>query len=153
MNRKRVLWPLLLAAAFSLGVLVAQVQAGAIFLPLVARASTGQETPTPTGTVRVVSVHYDALKQGFYGELVNETACTVHVPRVYLYLLDADGLPVADNLATLKVRFISPGERMPFHLDWGNLPPAWDSNVIAIALTWSPIERLTVERPQLVEGE
>lgn len=50
MNRKRVLWPLLLVAAFGLGVIVAQVQADSIFLPLVASASTGEETSTPTTT-------------------------------------------------------------------------------------------------------
>jgi len=38
MNRKRLFWPLLSAAAFALGVLAAHVQAANIFSPLVARA-------------------------------------------------------------------------------------------------------------------
>ena len=69
MNRKRMLWPLLLVAAFALGVLTAQVHAGDVFFPLVAKASTGM--------VRVENVHEHTSDREGYGELVNDTGCTV----------------------------------------------------------------------------
>lgn len=159
MNRKRVLWPLLLAAAFGLGVLAAQVQAGAIFLPLVARASPGQETPTPppSGTVIVESVHYYRylLTYHFYGELVNDTDCTVSVGRVTLYLLDADGLPITNKTACPMAPILSPGERTPFQIYWYgpvyDPRPAWDSYVVQV--DWDPIDRLTLESAVLTPGK
>lgn len=153
MNCKRVLWPLLLVAAFGLGVIVAQVQAGAIFLPLVARASTGEETPTPPppGTVMVQSVHYDASKQRFYGELVNYTACTVSASGVILYLLNADGLPVANMTGYSMAPLLAPGERTPFRVYWYDPLPAWDSYLIYP--DWDPVERLTVQSAAFTERQ
>jgi len=153
MNRKRVLWPLLLAAAFGLGVLVAQVQAASIFLPLVAKASTGQETPTPSGTVRVVSVHYYAQTYGgrFYGELVNETPNTVCLAGVTLYLLDADGLPVNSYEASPMASILAPGERTPFLVASLFGFPDWASYVVYVA--WDPIGSLAVESVLLTETE
>jgi len=153
MNRKRVLWPLLLAAAFALGVLAARVQAGAIFLPLVVRAWDGEPvaTPAPSAMIRAESVHYHALRQCFYGELVNETACTVSMAEVTLYLLDADGLPIGDQTGYLMAPILSPGERTPFQVYWLGIIPTWDSYVVTVQ--WDPIDRLTIEGTQLVEGE
>jgi len=153
MNRKRVLWPLLLAAAFALGVLAAQVQAASIFLPLVAKASTGQETPTPTpqDMVRVQNVHYYASKQRFYGELVNETTCTVSAARVTLYLLDEDGLPVTNKTGYPMASILSPGERTPFQVYWYDTLPAWDSYVVVVH--WDPTHLLTVESAVFTKGD
>lgn len=135
MNRKRVLWPLLLVGAFALGVLVAQVQAGTIFLPLVARASTG--------TVSVENVHWQWRDRKYYGELVNETSSTVSASRVAMYLLDGEGLPVASAMGYSMAPLLSPGERTPFVVRWYDPLPEWESYVIYPE--WDPVDRLTVE--------
>ncbi|GAI80384.1 unnamed protein product [marine sediment metagenome] len=153
MNRKTLFWPLLLAAAFTLGVLAAQVHAGAIFLPLVTRAWDGEPvaTPPPPGTVMVQSVHYDASKQRFYGELVNYTACTVTASGVTLYLLNADGLPVANMTGYSMAPLLAPGERTPFRVYWYDPLPAWDSYLIYP--DWHPVERLTVQSAAFTERQ
>lgn len=145
MNRKKALWPLLLAAAFTLGVLAAQVQAATIFLPLVARASTGEETPTPPppNTVMVQGVHAHWRDKEWYGELVNYTTCTVSARGVTMYLLDADGLPVGNATGYSMAPILLPGQRTPFRVSWYNHPGDWDSYVIYPK--WDPIDRLTVE--------
>ncbi len=110
MNRKRVFWPLLLVGAFSLGVLAARVQAGTIFLPLVARASTAEDT------VRAENVHYQASQDVFYGELVNNTACTVSAARVTISLRNAEGRYVAGKTGYTLVPILRLGERTPFRV-------------------------------------
>jgi len=140
MNRKRVLWPLLLTAAFALGVLAAQVQAANIFLPLVARASTG---PTSSGTVRVENVHCHWGDKEWYGELVNETDCTVSAPRVAMSLLDEGGLLVGNATGYSMAPLLAPGERTPFVVRWYNHPGDWESYVISPE--WDPVDRLSVE--------
>lgn len=156
MNRKRMLWPLLLAAAFGLGVLAARVQAGAIFLPLVARAWDGEPmaTPVPPGTVRVVSVHYYVHIYGstlFWGELVNETPYTVCLAGVTLSLLDADGLPVRSYEGSPMASILAPGERTPFLVDPYSGIQAWSSYVVYVG--WDPIESLSIESAVLTETE
>ncbi len=143
MNRKRVLSPLLLAAAFALGVLTARVQAGAIFLPLVAKASTG--------TVRVENVHCHFGDREWYGELVNETGCTVNAPRVAMSLLDDAGLVVANATGYSMAPLLAPGVRTPFVVRWYNHPYDWESYVISPE--WDPVERLTVESALRTSGK
>ena len=153
MNRKRVLWPLLLVATFSLGVIVAQVQADSIFLPLVASASTGEETPTPSGTVRVENVHISSSMFMSYlrGELVNESGHAIHAAGVLAYLMDADGLPVANAIGRSMAPILLPGERTPFEVRQSGHWPAWDSYVVYPQ--WAPIDRLAIESVVLTETE
>lgn len=153
MNRNKVLWPLLLAAAFTLGVLAAQVQAGAIFLPLVANAWDGEPvaTPPPTGTVRVKNVHYYASRYEMWGELVNNTPCTVTAWGVRLYLLDVDRLPVADARGYSLAPILLPGERTPFRAYWYAPLPAWDSYVAVVH--WDPVDRLTIDSAVFTKDE
>jgi len=148
-KRTRMLSALLLVVAFALGVLAASVQAGDVFLPLVVGANTVQETPTPLGTVKVENVHYDASHEVFYGELVNETPCTVSAAGVTLYLLDADGLPIGNETGDSMAPILLPGERTPFRVRWYDTIPTWDSYVVTVY--WDPIDRLTIERMDATE--
>lgn len=151
MNRKRVLWPLVLAATFALGVLAAQVHAGAIFLPLMAKASTDEETPTPppSGTVRVENVQLDSSQSAYYGELLNDTGCTVHVSRVLMSLLRAEHLPVVNMTGYCMAPLLSPGERTPFRVPWYADPYSYESYLIQP--DWQPVDRLTIESAVLTE--
>lgn len=140
MNRKRLLWPLLLMGAFALGVLAAQVQVGTIFLPLVAKASTG---PTSSGTVSAENVHCHRTQRECYGELVNETGCMVTAPRVAMYWLDDDGLSVNKMTGRSMAPLLAPGERTPFVVRWYD--PLPDSQSYLIYVQWEPVDRLAVD--------
>ena len=152
MNRKRVLWPLLLAAAFSLGVLVAQVQAANIFLPLVAKASTGQETPTPSGTVRVVNLHHyvRGATHHFLGEVVNETGYTVGIGDVKIDLFDADGVLVGTVRVACLAGVIPPGQRVPFETYESSL---WPFVLLTSTVPWWEVDYLTIEQKALTKGD
>lgn len=149
MRTKRALWSLALAFVFGLGVLAAQVRAD-LFLPLVWGVGA-QTTPTPTvepsGMVRVVNLHCHASEGQVYGELVNETAHTVRVEGVNMYLVDAEGLPVGNQTGSAMVPLLLPGQRTPFVVDCRDGLPAWDPHVIYVS--WDPIDRLTVESASL----
>ena len=144
-RRTRTLSALLLVVAFALGVLAASVQADDVFLPLLVTASTSQQTPTPSlpGTVRAVNLHFNPTRQTFYGELINETLCTVSVGQITLYLLDEAGLPLANVRGMPMISMILSGEHMPFQVSPYDPLPSWSTYTVGVA--WDPIDSLTIE--------
>ena len=116
-----------------------------LYLPLAlrARAPGPSPTPVPPDTVTVENVRYHALKEQFYGQLVNETGCTVSASAVTLYLFDADGLPLGSKSGSSMAPILLPGERTPFRVYWDDLPATWHSYVPVVH--WCPSDRLTVD--------
>jgi len=141
-----------LVATFSLGVLVARVEAASIFLPLVAKASTGQETPTPSGTVRVVNLHHYVwgATHYFLGEVVNETGHTVGIEDVKIDLFDADGVLVGTVRVGCLADVIPPGQRVPFETAESSL---WPFVSLTSTVPWWEVDYLTIERKALAKAD
>jgi len=144
---RRVLKALaLLALGFILGLAATQAQAGTVFLPFIANA--GAEVDG--ATVEVTNLHH-YVSDGwhrFLGEVVNETPYTVSIGWVTIYLLDANGLPVASESGYPLTSVIPPGERVPFRESVESLPPF---HSIVGSVPWCPADHLAIESKELTE--
>ena len=116
--RQRVLFLVLFVLGFALGRLgTIRAQSNVVFLPFVARAGAD------TSTVKAENVHYYPERKRFFGEIVNETAYTVGLEGLTVYLLDCDGQPADSETGSPLSGLLTPGERTPFRTSWYDSPP------------------------------